>query len=490
LVTMRVLAAVTLVFGTARAQKAGTVVPETHPTISIQECTASGQCQTQAKSVTVDANWRWLEDGGVNCFTGNLWNETDCPSTEEGSKTCSQNCALEGATYEESYGIVTTQDSLQLDFVTVNNIGAVTRDGRRTSKTQEELTNVGSRTYMMKDDNSYEMFHLKNKEFTFTVDVSAMPCGLNGALYFVEMEEDGGLNQYGTNQAGAKYGTGYCDAQCPHDLKFINGEANVIDWVPSDADPNAGTGYYGTCCVELDIWEANAISQAYTPHTCSTVGQQRCSGSECGDIDDSNPESRYTGLCDKDGCDLNPYRYGIKDFYGPGSEFTINTEQPITVVTQFVTTDGTDEGDLREIKRFYVQNGKKVESPNINIPVSADGHEVTYNSITDDFCQASRDYFMEPHNDFKKHGGMKAMGESMDRGHVLVMSMWDDHYAHMLWLDSAFPTDPAVANDPGVVRGPCPTTSGDPTDVEVNSGNSTVIFSDIKFGAIGSTFKI
>ncbi|KAM7207445.1 Concanavalin A-like lectin/glucanase domain containing protein [Naviculisporaceae sp. PSN 640] len=37
----------------------------------------------------------------------------------------------------------------------------------------------------------------------------------------------GGLSKYRGNKAGAKYGgTGYCDAQCPHDLKFINGEAN------------------------------------------------------------------------------------------------------------------------------------------------------------------------------------------------------------------------------------------------------------------------
>ena len=34
------------------------------------------------------------------------------------------------------------------------------------------------------------------------------------------------------NKAGAEFGTGYCDAQCPHDIKFINGEANVIDWEP------------------------------------------------------------------------------------------------------------------------------------------------------------------------------------------------------------------------------------------------------------------
>ena len=28
------------------------------------------------------------------------------------------------------------------------------------------------------------------------------------------------------NQVGAAFGTGYCDAQCPHDVKYINGEPN------------------------------------------------------------------------------------------------------------------------------------------------------------------------------------------------------------------------------------------------------------------------
>jgi len=58
-----------------------------------------------------------------------------------------------------------------------------------------------------------------------------MPCGLNGAVYFVEMDADGGQaaaeKTGGANRAGAKYGTGYCDAQCPHDLKFMEGKANV-----------------------------------------------------------------------------------------------------------------------------------------------------------------------------------------------------------------------------------------------------------------------
>lgn len=68
-------------------------------------------------------------------------------------------------------------------------------------------------------------------EFTLTVDMYYMPCGLNGAVYFVEMAADGGeaaaTKNGGQNRAGAKYGTGYCDAQCPHDMKFMEGKANV-----------------------------------------------------------------------------------------------------------------------------------------------------------------------------------------------------------------------------------------------------------------------
>ena len=44
------------------------------------------------------------------------------------------------------------------------------------------------------------MFKLKNKEFTFDVDASQLPCGLNGALYFVEMDADGGLSEYPGNR--------------------------------------------------------------------------------------------------------------------------------------------------------------------------------------------------------------------------------------------------------------------------------------------------
>jgi cellulose 1,4-beta-cellobiosidase len=89
-------------------------------------------------------------------------------------------------------------------------------------------SNIGSRVYLMDtDDTNYLMFKLKNQEISFDVDVSGLPCGLNGAVYFSEMDADGGLSKHSGNKAGAAMGTGYCDAQCPRDLKFISGEVSI-----------------------------------------------------------------------------------------------------------------------------------------------------------------------------------------------------------------------------------------------------------------------
>ena len=79
------------------------------------------------------------------------------------------------------------------------------------------------------------------------------------------------------------------------------------------------------------------------------------------------------------------------------------------------------------------------------------------------------------------------MGEALAKGMVLVMSVWDDHNSNMLWLDSTFPTDKS-ASDPGAVRGTCPTSSGDPAEVETSAASSSVTYSNIKYGAINSTF--
>ena len=112
--------------------------------------------------------------------------------------------------------------------------------------------NVGARLFLMEDQSTYKMFKLLNKEMSFTVDVSKLPCGMNGALYLVDMDPDGGMSKYPTNAAGAAYGTGYCDAQCPHDMKMINGQANMIGWNSNPKDPNSGKGSWGSCCSEMD----------------------------------------------------------------------------------------------------------------------------------------------------------------------------------------------------------------------------------------------
>jgi cellulose 1,4-beta-cellobiosidase len=166
---------------------------------------------------------------------------------------------------------------------------------------------------------------------------------------------------------------------------------------------------------------------------------------------------------------------GNTDFYGPGQ--TIDTTKKFTVVTQFIGSGST----LSEIKRFYVQNGKTYATPETTFP------EIGGNSISDAWCEKQKTHFGD-NNHYAQIGGLNGMAASLARGHVLVMSLWDDHSVNMLWLDSTYPTDADPAK-PGIARGTCPTDSGKPDDVETNEPNSQVTFSNIKFGPINSTFK-
>jgi cellulose 1,4-beta-cellobiosidase len=126
----------------------------------------------------------------------------------------------------------------------------------------------------------------------------------------------------------------------------------------------------------MDIWEANSQSTQITPHSCTVKGQTRCEGDDCGD----NGDGRYKGFCDKDGCDYNPYRLGETDFYGPGSQYTVDTTKKMTVVTQFLTHNGQDVGELSEIRRYYMQDGKVIPNPTVTL----DGK--TFDSITQETC--------------------------------------------------------------------------------------------------------
>merc|ERR1712000_137603 len=136
-----------------------------------------------------------------------------------------------------------------------------------------------------------------------------------------------------------------------------------------------------------------------------------------------------------------------------------------------------DDGKLTDVKQFYTQNGKTIEHPSYTV----NGNQ--HKTITDDFC---KDWVAETQDgtNFLDKGGLGAMEKAIDAGVVLVMSLWDDHYANMLWLDSIYPVD---STDPGAARGTCGTSSGVPADVESQHPDSHVVFSDIKFGPIGST---
>ncbi|KAL6697090.1 Exoglucanase 1 [Trichoderma pleuroticola] len=438
------LAAISAFLAAARAQQVCTQQAETHPPLTWQKCTASG-CTPQSGSVVLDANWRWTHDtkSTTNCYDGNTWSSSLCPD----DATCAKNCCLDGANYSGTYGVTTSGDALTIQFVTQSNVGA--------------------RLYLMATDTTYQEFTLSGNEFSFDVDVSQLPCGLNGALYFVSMDADGGQSKYPSNAAGAKYGTGYCDSQCPRDLKFINGQANVEGWEPSSNNANTGVGGHGSCCSEMDIWEANSISEALTPHPCETVGQTICDGDSCGG---TYSNDRYGGTCDPDGCDWNPYRLGNTSFYGPGSSFTLDTTKKLTVVTQFATNGA--------ISRYYVQNGVKFQQPDAQVG------SYSGNTINTDYCAAEQTAFGG--TSFTDKGGLAQINKAFQSGMVLVMSLWDDYAVNMLWLDSTYPTN-ATSSTPGAKRGSCSTSSGVPAQVEAQSPNSKVIYSNIRFGPIGST---
>lgn len=189
------------------AQQVGTLISEVHPPLTWQKCTSGAGCTTQAGQITLDENWRFLHAVGSTtaCFTENVFSAPECPNPV----TCAANCALDGADYAGS-GITTSGNAITLKLTTGTGFEA------------------GSRSYLMDSPSTYQIFHPLNQEISFDVDASTLPCGFGGSLYFVEMDADGGKAKYPTNKAGAAYGTGYCDASCPKDLKFINGQVREI----------------------------------------------------------------------------------------------------------------------------------------------------------------------------------------------------------------------------------------------------------------------
>ncbi|KAL4919082.1 endo-beta-1,4-glucanase celB [Aspergillus aurantiobrunneus] len=421
------------------AQQIGT--PENRPLLSTWHCTSQNGCVKQDTSVVLDAATHNIHGLNSNtpCTTADgTLDPTLCPDRE----TCASNCVIDGITDYAAHGVETNGGELVLtQYLDVNGT----------------LNAVSPRVYLVDEasQNStdgdggkeYNTLHLLNQEFTFTVDVSLLPCGMNGALYLSEMGASGGRSAL--NPAGATYGTGYCDAQC-YVTPWINGEGNVEG--------------HGSCCNEMDIWEGNSRSTGFTPHGCLYEGGGL---HECTEEEECNgPTGENDGVCDKWGCGFNPYALGARDYYGRediGGGFEVDTTEPFTVVTQFRTDDNSTTGALTEIRRLYIQNGEVIR----NAVVMSGG--VRADSLTDALCGETSSWF-------ESFDGMEGMGRALGRGMVLALSIWNDAGGNMQWLD-------------GGDAGPCNATEGAPSFIEEHTPGTKVTFSDLRWGDIGSTFR-
>jgi cellulose 1,4-beta-cellobiosidase len=212
---------VPLLTSTIVAQLRGDQTPNHVLSMPIKKCTVSAGCTVEDTAITLDANWRWMHK--VPC-------EGFCPPTQSGkqmwhSSICHYSegtgfvspCGYEGVgteDYDLTYGVSTdtTTDEASARFRLF------------THRTKYFINNsTSSRVLMLSENRSrYHQFELLNREVLFTVDTSNVPCGVNGALYFVAMDPTGKAGQpLGAsmpNDCGAEYGTDYCDSTCPKNV--------------------------------------------------------------------------------------------------------------------------------------------------------------------------------------------------------------------------------------------------------------------------------
>ncbi|CAL3965603.1 hypothetical protein PZA11_002513 [Diplocarpon coronariae] len=415
-----------LLLGVASAMTPGPT-PEVHPKLQAYECSLYGGCVQKNLFVVLDQLTHPISQLAApqySCGAGTAINSTACPTKE----ACHQNCVIDGISNYEAHGVKTGGSSIELSQI--NSTGVV----------------VSPRVYLMDEtEQGYENLQLLGKELTFDVETSKMPCGMNGALYLSEMDFRGAQGEL--NPTGAAYGSGYCDAQC-YSTPFINGVGNLEG--------------KGSCCNEMDIWEANSRATTVVPHPCNITNLYECKGADC----------EFNGVCDKWGCGFNPYAQGDKSYYGSGISpetnrtFTVDTSRPFTVVTQFPALNGT----LSEIRRMYIQDGRVIQNSVVKNPATNQTDLTGIDSVNDKLCGppgvAER---------YMALGATAQMGSALQRGMVLIFSIWWDTTGFLTWLDSG-------------KAGPCSATEGDPKNIVNVEPNPRVTWSNVKWGEIGSTY--
>jgi cellulase len=183
---------------------------ENHPRLTTYKCTKAGGCQARTNYLVLDHLAHPIKQVNAPNYNCGNWGEkpnaTACPD----EATCQRNCLAYPISDYSQYGVTVNGASMKLDQL--NAAGNV----------------VSPRLYLLEEGKQrYEMLQLTGGELAFDVDISKLPCGMNGALYLSEMEADGGKATTPLNKAGAQYGTGYCDAQC-YTTPFINGAVSLM----------------------------------------------------------------------------------------------------------------------------------------------------------------------------------------------------------------------------------------------------------------------
>ncbi|KAG6910740.1 hypothetical protein DXG01_008272 [Tephrocybe rancida] len=179
-----------------------------------------------------------------------------------------------------------------------------------------------------------------------------------------------------------------------------------------------------------------------TPAPTATL---RYSGIACG------TNGWYGTVCDSDSCDFNSYCQGNQTFCGPG--ITVDTTKKVTVVTQFITDDGTAIGTLSKIRRLYVQKWSR------------------HSKLQDQHSWPRRKTVFGNKKQFQARGGLAAMGLAAKNGMVLVLHLGrpcrQHALARLLISHHCRPLFPALPAEL------VPRLQATPEDAEANHPNSS-----------------
>ncbi|KAG6916007.1 hypothetical protein DXG01_008859 [Tephrocybe rancida] len=175
------------------AQLVDTLITKTHHKLPRCKYTKSdGYASQSAGAVTLDANWRWTHStmDSTNCYTGQTWDKTSAQTAPPALPTAASM-------------VRTTPAS------TVSPSAATPSPSSSSPRAPTPTSAPVSASLIVRTSTSSSSM--------FNVEVSNLPCGLTGALYFSEMDADGRFAEHSTNKAGAnlsrcsdRYGT-ICD---------------------------------------------------------------------------------------------------------------------------------------------------------------------------------------------------------------------------------------------------------------------------------------